>query len=89
MSKGGQAMSDITLTINGLEVRVPAGNTLLQAARVVGAHIPTLCYDSQLTASGACRMCVVEVKNPDASTRLEPACSYRAQAGMVVRTNTP
>jgi len=85
----GSPMSDITLTINGLEVRVPAGSTLLQAARVVGAHIPTLCYDSQLTASGACRMCVVEVKNPDASTRLEPACSYRAQPGMVVRTNTP
>jgi NADH dehydrogenase/NADH:ubiquinone oxidoreductase subunit G len=81
-------MSDVTLTVNGIEVRVPAGSSLLQAARAVGAHVPTLCYDSQLTASGACRMCVVEVKNPDGSTRLEPACSCQVQPGMVVRTNT-
>jgi NADP-reducing hydrogenase subunit HndD len=78
----------INLTINGLPVRVPAGSTLLDAAHALSIRIPTLCYDKQLTVSGACRMCVVEVAGPGGSTRLEPACSYPAQEGMVVRTNT-
>ncbi len=81
-------MADVNLTINGLPVRVPAGSTLLQAAEAVSIRIPTLCYDKQLTVSGACRMCVVEVAGPNGTTRLEPACSYPAQEGMVVRTNT-
>src|ERR1039458_1428578 len=77
----------VNLTINGLAVRVPAGSTLLEAAQALSIRIPTLCYDKQLTVSGACRMCVVEVANPKGSTRLEPACSYPAQEGMAVRTN--
>ncbi len=81
-------MSDIELTVNDHPVRVPAGSTLLEAARALGIRVPTLCYDTELSPSGACRMCVVEVVNPDGSTRLEPACSYPAQAGMVIRTNT-
>ena len=81
-------MPDTTLTINDISVTVPAGTTLLGAAAAIGVRIPTLCYDADLTVSGACRLCVVEVQNPDGSTRLEPSCSYPAQAGMVVRTNT-
>ena len=81
-------MSDVNLTINGIPVRVPTGSTLLQAAESISIRIPTLCYDKQLTVSGACRMCVVEVAGPAGSTRLEPACSYPVQEGMVVRTNT-
>jgi iron-only hydrogenase group A len=81
-------MTDVDLTINGISVRMPSGSTILDAARSIGAQIPTLCYDEQLSPSGACRMCVVEVDNPDGSTRLEPACSYQVQPGMVVRTNT-
>jgi NADP-reducing hydrogenase subunit HndD len=82
------ADTQVNLTINGLPVRVPAGSTLLQAAQAIGIRIPTLCYDKHLTVSGACRLCVVEVANPTGSTRLEPACSYPAQEGMSVRTNT-
>ena len=68
----------VGLTINGLPVRVPLGSTLLDAAHSIGIRIPTLCYDKQLTVSGACRMCVVEVANFTGSTCLEPACSYSA-----------
>jgi NADH-quinone oxidoreductase subunit G/NADP-reducing hydrogenase subunit HndD len=80
--------STVNLTINDLPVRVPAGTTLLEAAQTLGIRIPILCYDKQLTVSGACRICVVEVANPRGSTRLEPACSFPAQEGMSVRTNT-
>ena len=82
------AKPNVNLTINGLPVSVPAGSTLLEAAQTLGIRIPTLCYDKQLTVSGACRMCVVEVANPSGSTRLEPACSYPVQEGMVMRPNT-
>lgn len=81
-------MSDVNLTINGLPVRVPAGSTLLQAAAAVNIRIPTLCYDKQLTVSGACRLCVVEVALPNGGTQLQPSCSFPAQEGMTVRTNT-
>ena len=65
-------MSDVKLTINDLPVSVPAGTTILEAAQALSIRIPTLCYDKQLTVSGACRMCVVEVANSTGSTRLEP-----------------
>ncbi|HBN07395.1 MAG TPA: ferredoxin [Cyanobacteria bacterium UBA8530] len=78
----------IELTINDIPVWVAPETTLLDAARAIGVSIPTLCHDPQLTVTGACRLCVVEVENKDGTTRLEPSCSYPAQAGMVVRTNT-
>jgi NADH dehydrogenase/NADH:ubiquinone oxidoreductase subunit G len=81
-------MADVNLTINDLQVSVPAGATILEAAQALSIRIPTLCYDKQLTVSGACRMCVVEVANPTGSTRLEPSCSFPVQEGMRVRTNT-
>ena len=81
-------MSLVKLSINGIQVEVPAGSTLLQAAQAISVRIPTLCYDKQLTAAGACRICVVEVAGPGGTSRLEPACSYPAQNGQVVRTNT-
>jgi iron-only hydrogenase group A len=81
-------MSDVNLTINDMPVRVQAGATLLEAAETLGIRIPTLCYDKELSVTGACRMCVVEVAGLNGSTRLEPSCSYPAQEGMVVRTNT-
>jgi NADH-quinone oxidoreductase subunit G/NADP-reducing hydrogenase subunit HndD len=81
-------MSDIKLSINGIEVTVPAGSTLLQAAQAASIRVPTLCYDKQLTVAGACRLCVVEVQGAGGTSRLEPACSYPAQNGAVIRTNT-
>ena len=54
-------MSDtVTLTIDGKEVTVPAGTTILDAARQVGIDIPVICYHPHLTANGLCRICSVE-----------------------------
>ncbi|HUU58032.1 MAG TPA: formate dehydrogenase subunit alpha, partial [Phycisphaerae bacterium] len=78
---------DISLTIDDVEVAVPAGTTILEAARTAGIDIPHLCYDPdlQLPPTSSCRLCLVEVagaKSPAAS------CSHPAAAGMVVRTDT-
>jgi len=75
----------ITLTINGLEVSVEAGSTLLDAARFIGFPIPTLCHLEGLTPYGACRLCVVEIgEGPGA--RLVSSCTYPAEPGLKVRT---
>lgn len=52
----------ITLTINGLQVTVALGTSVLEAARQAGFFIPTLCHDPEIPGFGACRICVVEIK---------------------------
>jgi bidirectional [NiFe] hydrogenase diaphorase subunit len=75
----------VSLTINGLEVTVERGSTLLEAAQFLGFSIPTLCHLEGLTPYGACRLCVVEVgRGP--SAKLVTACTYPVQAGLKVRT---
>jgi len=77
----------ITLTINGLEVSVEQGTTLLEAAQFLGFPIPTLCHMEGLSPYGACRLCVVEIgEGPRA--KLVSACTYPAQAGLKVRTSS-
>ncbi|HOF89472.1 MAG TPA: 2Fe-2S iron-sulfur cluster-binding protein, partial [Armatimonadota bacterium] len=76
----------ITLTINGKQVTVPAGQTLLQVCRDQGIDIPTLCYLEDLFPSGACRMCVVEVEG---ARGLVPSCAFPAADGQVVHTHSP
>ena len=73
----------ITLTIDGQEVSVPAGTTILDAAKNVSIKIPTLCYLREINEIGACRICVVEVEGLD---QLVPACTTKVQEGMVVHT---
>ena len=51
----------INLTIDGVQVSVPAGSTVLEAARAANIHIPTLCYLKDVNQIGACRVCVVDV----------------------------
>ena len=75
----------ITLTIDGVKVEVPAGTTVLEAAKKAGINIPTLCYLKDVNAIGACRMCVVEA----GGRALQAACVLPATDGMVVKTNTP
>ncbi len=77
----------IRLTINGLNVQVEPGTTLLEAARGVGFPIPTLCAEDGLRPYGACRMCMVEIGEAP-RTRLVAACTYRAEDGLKVRTNS-
>jgi len=75
----------VDLTIDGVETRVPEGTSLLQACRDEGIDTPTLCYLENLTPVNACRVCVVEVEG---SRVLVPACSRKAEAGMVVHTDS-
>jgi predicted molibdopterin-dependent oxidoreductase YjgC len=74
-----------TLTLDGSEVTFEPGETLYEIAERNGKMVPTLCYDERLDPFGGCRLCIVELegsRNPVAS------CTRRAEAGMVVRTNT-
>ncbi|NLT36201.1 MAG: formate dehydrogenase subunit alpha [Gaiellales bacterium] len=75
----------ITLTIDDQEVTVPAGTTVLEAARSVGIDIPTLCHDPRLEPFGACRLCLVEVEGGRAPM---PSCALKAGEAMVVKTRT-
>jgi NADH-quinone oxidoreductase subunit G len=75
------------LTIDGIEVEVPAGSTVLQAAEAAGIEIPRFCYHDRLSIAGNCRMCLVEIEK----TPPKPisSCTYPAAEGMVVHTDTP
>jgi NADP-reducing hydrogenase subunit HndD len=75
----------VTLQIDGVEVAVPAGSTILEACRAQGLDIPTLCYLENLTPVNVCRVCVVEVKG---SRVLAPACSRKVEEGMEVQTES-
>ena len=55
-------MSQVNLKINNIDVIAEQGDTILQAAQRAGIHIPTLCYLKDINKSGACRVCLVEVK---------------------------
>ncbi len=74
------------IVIDGNELSIEAGETVLQAARRADIEIPTLCHDDRLTPAGACRMCLVEVEG---ARLMQPSCSLAAAPGMVVRTKTP
>jgi len=75
----------ITLRINGLDVSVEQGSSLLEAAEFLGFPIPTLCHMDGLSAYGACRLCVVEIgEGPKA--KLVSSCTYPAEEGLRVRT---
>ncbi len=76
----------VELTINGITVKAESGMTILDAAKSVGINIPTLCHMKNLTPTGACRMCVVEV---DGYRNLIPSCAYPVDEGMKVETNSP
>ncbi len=78
-------MSNVKVTIDGIQVEVPSNYTILEAARKAGMHIPTLCYLKGINEVGSCRVCLVEVEGARA---LCTACVYPVSDGMVVKTNT-
>ena len=78
-------MNTVTLTIDGVQITVPANYTILEAAAEAGINIPVLCYLKDLNQIGACRMCLVEIEGARA---LQAACVSQVGEGMVVRTNT-
>lgn len=79
-------MEMVKLTINGKEIEVPAGTTILKAAEQIGINIPRLCFLEELSSVGACRMCVVEVKGARA---LVASCAAAVAPGMEVQTHSP
>ncbi len=74
------------LTVNGKEVEVPQGATVLQACEAAGEEIPRFCYHERLSIAGNCRMCLVEMEK---SPKPIASCAMPAADGMVIRTNTP
>ncbi len=79
-------MSDLVLSIDGLQVKCREGMTILQAAEENGIRIPTLCYSPDLKPSGVCRVCLVEVEG---SRTLVASCHTPVSMGMVVYTRSP
>lgn len=75
----------INLKVNGIDVAVDRGTTLLEAAQFLGLPIPTLCHMEGLTPYGACRLCVVEIGEAP-NSRLVTSCTYPAEEGLVMRT---
>ncbi len=80
------AASDVTLTIDGQEVRVPAGTSIMRAASEADLNIPKLCATDSLEPFGSCRLCLVEI---DGRRGYPASCTTPAENGMVVRTQSP
>lgn len=73
--------------LNGKELQVEEGSTILQAALKEGIKIPTLCYHKELTPYGSCRLCLVEIVS-GGRVGLQAACLYKVSEGLVVKTDT-
>jgi NADH dehydrogenase (ubiquinone) Fe-S protein 1 len=76
----------LSVFVNGFEVRVKNGSTVLQACAVVGVEIPRFCYHERLLVAGNCRMCLVEVKN---SPKPVASCAMPVISNMEISTDTP
>ncbi len=76
----------VTAVINGIEVKVPMGTTILEAARKVNIQIPTLCQHDDLCIEGVCRVCVVEVEG---QRNLQASCAYPIFDTVKVKTHSP
>ncbi|HIU67581.1 MAG TPA: iron hydrogenase small subunit [Candidatus Caccomorpha excrementavium] len=79
-------METVNIKINGMDVAAPKGSTILEAAKLAGIDIPTLCYLKDINEIGACRICIVEVKG---AKSLVASCVYPINEGMEVWTNSP
>jgi bidirectional [NiFe] hydrogenase diaphorase subunit len=80
-------MSEVTLQIDGKEVKAKEGTTILEAAHSLGISIPTLCHHEKLAPYAACRICTVEVTARGRST-LGAACYYPVEEGLMVTTRS-
>jgi NADH-quinone oxidoreductase subunit G len=79
------ATSSITLTVEGRQISVPAGTSILEAAKAAGILIPHYCYHPGLPVAGVCRMCLVEVEK---QPKLAPACATSVAEGQVVHVHS-
>lgn len=79
-------MSVKTIKLDGMDVAIEEGATILQASEEAGVTIPTLCYLKGVSSASACRLCMVELGG---SSRLFPACSTQVAEGMEITTQSP
>ena len=84
-SGNGSVDSHVAVTIDGREVTVPEGQTILAACTAAGVETPTICWAPNLTPVNVCRVCVVELEG---SRTLVPACSRPAEEGMQISTDS-
>ena len=78
--------TQVAVEIDGVEIRVPAGTSVMRAAAVAGINVPKLCATDTLEPFGSCRLCLVEIEG----RRGYPAsCTTPVEAGMKIRTETP
>jgi len=75
----------VRVNIDGQEIKVPLGTTVLEAAKRLGIHIPTLCHHADLCSAGLCRVCVVEVEG---MRTLQASCAYPISSPMTIKTHT-
>jgi len=78
-------MADVTLTVDGKKLTVPAGTLLIEACKSTGIEVPSFCYYPGLSLQGACRMCLVEIER---MPKLQTACTTQVTEGMVVTTES-
>ena len=78
----------INIVIDGKKVQIDKGNTLMQAAKKLGIHIPALCYHEKVKPHGACRLCIVEVERKGKS-KIVASCAFPAEEGLIVHTESP
>ena len=78
-------MPDVNLTIDDVPVTVPAGTTVIEAAKQAGILVPHYCYHPSLPSPAVCRMCLVEIEK---APKLMPACVTTVAEGQVVRTQS-
>jgi len=77
----------IKVNVNGIEVEVPYDTQLLQAIRLAGADVPTLCHNENIAPYGVCRLCSVEI-DAGRKTRVVPSCVFTVRKPLAVRTDT-
>jgi len=78
-------VADVTLTVDGKALTVPAGTLLIEACKTTGIEVPAFCYYPGLSLQGACRMCLVEVEK---MPKLQTACTTPVAEGMIVTTES-
>ena len=78
-------MADVSLTVDGKKLTVPAGTLLIEACKSTGIEVPSFCYYPGLSLQGACRMCLVEIEK---MPKLQTACTTPVSEGMIVTTES-
>ena len=76
------------ITIDSQKVEINEGDTVLQAAKKNGIHIPTLCYHEKIKPHGACRLCLVEIEK-NSRSKIVASCAYPVENGIIVHSESP